>query len=195
MDMQMRLIPLGIEGAWLAESPIWSDERGYFREWFKIGDIEAATGINFSIQQANISQSDRGVIRGIHYSLAPEGQSKWITCVQGSILDVVVDIRPDSATFGKYKSVVLSGSEGRAVLIGPGLGHAFLSLENKTTIAYLLSSEYSPTQEFEIRPTDSELAIDWESHFDGGSTPTLSSKDATAPTMRERLSQGHLPKY
>jgi dTDP-4-dehydrorhamnose 3,5-epimerase len=174
---------------------VWSDERGFFREWFKGEDIKAATGIDFAIQQANMSQSARGVIRGIHYSLAPEGQAKWVTCVHGSILDVVVDIRPNSVTFGKYESVVLNANEGRAVLIGPGLGHAFLSLEDKTTIVYLLSSEYSPTQEFEIQPTDMQIAIDWQSHFHGDSTPTLSSKDASAPTMQERLLQGNLPKY
>ena len=98
----MKLTPLDIDGVWLAESPVWSDNRGFFREWFKCEDVKAATGIDFSIQQANISQSQRGVIRGIHYSLAPQGQAKWITCVQGSILDVVVDIRPKSPTYKKY---------------------------------------------------------------------------------------------
>ena len=100
----MKLTPLGIEGAWLAESPVWSDERGFFREWFKAEDILSATGIDFSIQQANISQSQHGVIRGIHYSLAPQGQAKWVTCVQGSILDVVVDIRPTSTTYKQHVS-------------------------------------------------------------------------------------------
>jgi dTDP-4-dehydrorhamnose 3,5-epimerase len=117
----MKLTSLGIDGAWLAESPVWSDERGFFREWFKSEDVFAATEINFSIQQANISQSQRGVIRGIHYSLASEGQAKWVTCVNGGIRDVIVDIRPSSPTFGKSVFVDLNGLDGRAVLIGPGL--------------------------------------------------------------------------
>jgi dTDP-4-dehydrorhamnose 3,5-epimerase len=190
----MELEPLGIDGVWLADSPVWSDERGFFREWFKGGDIKAATGIDFSIQQANISQSQQGVIRGIHYSLAPQGQAKWITCVSGSILDVVVDIRPDSPTFKKYVAVELKGNEGRALLIGAGLGHGFLSLEDNTSISYLLSSPYSPEFEFEIQPTDPEIKIDWQLHLIGGVGVVVSPKDAHAPTLAERLAEGKLPK-
>ena len=187
----MKLTPLGIDGAWVAESPVWSDERGFFREWFKSEDVLAATGINFSIQQANISQSQRGVIRGIHYSLAPQGQAKWVTCVNGSIRDVIVDIRPSSPTFGKSVFVDLNGLDGRAVLIGSGLGHGFASLAASSTIAYLLSSPYSPTEEFEINPMDPELGIDWG--VDLGEV-SLSEKDKMAPSLAERHRQGNLPK-
>lgn len=190
----MELTPLGIEGAWLAESPVWSDDRGFFREWFKSGDIQADTGINFSIQQANISQSQRGVIRGIHYSLAPHGQAKWVTCVIGSILDVVVDIRPNSPTYKKYIAVELKGNEGRALLIGPGLGHGFLALEDNTAISYLLSSPYSPEFELGIQPTDPEINIDWHLNLIGGVGIIVSPKDAQAPTLAERLAEGRLPK-
>lgn len=178
----MKLTPLGIEGAWLAESPIWSDERGYFREWFKTEDIKAATGIDFSIQQANISRSERGVIRGIHYSLAPEGQAKWVTCVSGSIRDVVVDVRPSSSTFGKSVCVDLDGLDGRAVLIGKGLGHGFASLAESSMVAYLLNSPYSPTEEFAINPFDPDLQIDWKLEID---EILLSEKDSKALTMVE----------
>lgn len=187
----MELTPLGIEGAWLAESEVWSDERGFFREWFKAEDVLSATGINFSIQQANISQSQRGVIRGIHYSLAPQGQAKWVTCVNGSIRDVIVDIRPSSSTFGKSVFVDLNGQDGRAVLIGAGLGHGFASLAHSSTIAYLLSSPYSPTEEFEINPMDLELGIDWGVEH---SKISLSEKDKIAPTLAERVTEGNLPK-
>ena len=185
----MELKPLGIEGAWLAESPVWSDERGFFREWFKSKDVKAATGIDFSIEQANISQSQRGVIRGIHYSLAPQGQAKWITCINGSIRDVIVDIRPSSQTFGKSIHVALDGLDGRAVLIAPGLGHGFASLADSSTIAYLLSSPYSPTEEFEINPLDPALGIDWGVDL---SVVSLSEKDKSAPTLAERLTEGKL---
>ena len=186
----MKLTSLGIDGAWVAESPVWSDERGFFREWFKSEDVLAATGINFSIQQANISQSQRGVIRGIHYSLAPEGQAKWVTCVNGGIRDVIVDIRPSSPTFGKSVFVELNGLDGRAVLVGPGLGHGFVSLADSSTIAYLLSSLYSPTEEFEINPLDPALGIDWGVD---GALVSLSEKDKLAPSIAERHGQGKLP--
>ena len=87
----MELTPLGIEGAWLAESPMWRDERGIFREWFKAEDVKNATGRDFGIEQANVSMSSAGTLRGIHYSMAPRGQAKWITCVSGAIKDVIVD--------------------------------------------------------------------------------------------------------
>jgi dTDP-4-dehydrorhamnose 3,5-epimerase len=186
----MKLTPLGIDGAWLAESPVWSDERGFFREWFKSEEVLAATGINLSIQQANISQSQRGVIRGIHYSLAPQGQAKWITCVNGSIRDVIVDIRPSSSTFGKSVFVDLNGLDGRAVLIGEGLGHGFASLADSSTIAYLLSSPYSPTEEFEINPMDPELGIDWGIDL---AEVSLSEKDKMAPSLAERHKESKLP--
>lgn len=186
----MKLTPLGIEGAWLAESAVWSDERGFFREWFKAEEVFAATGVNFSIQQANISESRVGVIRGIHYSLAANGQSKWITCVEGLMRDVVVDIRPNSPTFGKSVHIDLSGTDGRAVLIGAGLGHGFASLANSSTIAYLLSSPYSPTEEFEINPMDPELGIEWGLEH---SVLSFSEKDKFAPTLAARLNEGKLP--
>jgi dTDP-4-dehydrorhamnose 3,5-epimerase len=186
----MELTPLGIEGVWLAESPVWSDDRGFFREWFKSEDVHAATGINFSIQQANISQSQRGVIRGIHYSLAPQGQGKWVTCVSGSIRDVIVDIRPSSPTFGKSIHVDLDGQDGKAVLIGTGLGHGFASLADSSTIAYLLSSPYSPAEEFEINPLDPALGITWGVDF---SEVSLSDKDKNAPLLSDKLTNGLLP--
>ena len=187
----MNLTPLGIDGAWLAEATVWSDDRGFFREWFKSEDVLATTGIDFSIQQANISQSQRGVIRGIHYSLAPQGQAKWVTCVNGLIRDVIVDIRPSSPTWGKSVFVDLNGQDGRAVLIGAGLGHGFASLAQSSIIAYLLSSPYSPTEEFEINPMDPELGIDWGVDL---SEVSFSDKDKAAPSLAERHKEGKLPK-
>ena len=189
----MKLTPLGIEGAWLAESPLRSDERGSFRQWFICEEVLSKTGIDFSVQQANISISQRGVIRGIHYSLAPEGQSKWVACVQGSILDVIVDIRPESPTFKKYEIVELTGIGGQALLIGAGLGHGFLSLEDNTAIAYLLSSAYSPNLEYGIQPTDPELNINWHLELIGGVGVVFSTKDAQAPSLKERFTEGKLP--
>ena len=187
----MKLIALNIDGAWVAESPVWSDDRGFFREWFKFEDVKAATGREFGIEQANISHSSAGTLRGIHYSIAPRGQAKWITCVSGSIQDVIVDIRPDSKTFGQWIDVELSGDSGQAVLISEGLGHGFLALEDNTAVAYLVSTPFSPTDEFEINPLDEKIAIKWGMEL---SSLKISGKDKIAPTLAERLAEGKLPK-
>ena len=185
----MELTPLGIEGAWLAESPVWSDERGFFREWFKSEDIEKVTGKSFGIEQANISVSSKGTLRGIHYSVAPRGQAKWVTCVAGSIKDVIVDIRPESKTFGKWVEVDLSSNSGKAVYIGEGLGHGFIALEDNTAVAYLVSTPFSPSQEFEINPLDEEIGINWGLNL---GELKISEKDKNAPTLIERLREGKL---
>jgi dTDP-4-dehydrorhamnose 3,5-epimerase len=190
----MDLTPLNIEGAWLAESPVRKDDRGIFREWFKREEIELKSRFDFSVAQANISVSNKGVIRGIHYSVAPEGQAKWITCASGSILDVIVDIRPNSPTYKKIEYVHLNGDDGRSLLIAHGLGHGFLSLEENSTIAYLLSSRYSPENELEIIPTDTDLNIDWHLQLVRGSALILSTKDAQAPTLKEREQNNQLPR-
>lgn len=187
----MKLTPLGIDGAWVAESPVWSDDRGFFREWFKSEDVKAATGREFGIEQANISRSSAGTLRGIHYSIALRGQAKWITCVSGSIQDVIVDTRPDSKTFGHWVDVELKGDSGKAVFISEGLGHAFLALEDKTAVAYLVSTPFSPTDEFEINPLDEKIGIKWGMDL---SSLKISGKDKIAPTLAGRLAEGKLPK-
>jgi dTDP-4-dehydrorhamnose 3,5-epimerase len=186
----MELMPLGIEGVWLAGSPVWSDDRGFFREWFKSADVKNATGRDFGIEQANISLSSRGTLRGIHYSIAPRGQAKWITCISGSIKDVIVDIRPESKSFGQWIEVELSGDSGNAVFISEGLGHAFVALEDNTTVAYLVSTPFSPTDEFEINPLDEKIGINWGMDL---SELKISAKDRSAPTLVERLAEGKLP--
>jgi dTDP-4-dehydrorhamnose 3,5-epimerase len=186
----MELTPLGIEGAWLAESPVWSDDRGFFREWFKSTDVKNVTGRDFGIEQANISVSSKGTLRGIHYSIAPRGQAKWITCVTGSIKDVIVDIRPDSKSFGQWIEVELSGDSGKSVVISEGLGHGFLALEDNTAVAYLVSTPFSPRDEFEINPLDQKIGVYWGLDL---SELKISDKDQKAPTLAERLAEGNLP--
>jgi len=186
----MELTQLEIEGAWLAKSKVWTDERGTFREWFRHQDLVHLTGFNFEVAQGNISVSGRGVIRGIHYSLAPGGQAKWVTCVNGSIIDIIVDIRPKSPTYGKYISIEMQAGDGLALLIGSGLGHAFISLEEKTMISYLLTSPYSPEWEHEINPFDTEISIAWPSQV---TNIVLSEKDKNAPSLSDARVAGKLP--
>jgi dTDP-4-dehydrorhamnose 3,5-epimerase len=187
----VKILSLGIEGVWLAESPVWSDDRGFFREWFKSADVKNATGRDFGIEQANISLSSKGTLRGIHYSIAPRGQAKWITCVSGSIKDVIVDIRPDSKSFGQWIEVELRGDSGKAVLISERLGHGFVALEDNTAVAYLVSTPFSPSDEFEIYPLDKKIGINWGIDL---SELKISGKDKIAPTLAERLAEGKLPK-
>jgi len=187
----VKLTKLAIEGAWLAESPVWSDDRGSFREWFKSEEVKIATGRDFRIEQANISLSSRGTLRGIHYSIAPRGQAKWITCISGSIKDVVVDIRSESETFGKWIEVELKSDSGKAIFISEGLGHGFVALENNTAVAYLVSTPFSPLDEFEINPFDEKIAINWGVDL---CELKISQKDKNAPSLAERSSSGLLPK-
>ena len=178
-----KLTQLDISGAWLYESPTHNDDRGYFREWFKAELVREQLGRDFEIAQTNLSRSRKGVVRGIHFSTAPEGQAKWITCANGALWDVVVDIRPNSPTFKRWSAVELRADDGKAVFISEGLGHAFIALEDETVVTYLLSSPYSPKDEHAINPNDPEIAIKWPK------TPLLfSEKDSAAPTLKELLS-------
>jgi dTDP-4-dehydrorhamnose 3,5-epimerase len=186
----MDLTPLGIDGAWVGRSKVWHDARGNFREWFKAEEIAQVTGMNFHVAQANLSESKYGVLRGIHYSLAAEGQAKLVTCIAGTVKDVIVDIRPKSATFGKYVEFNLTGGSGDILLISSGLGHGFVSLEESSIVAYLVTSPYSPSEEFEINPLDSAIGINWEVDVN---QLLLSPKDANAMSLLEAQSIGKLP--
>lgn len=186
----MKFTPLEIDGVWLFESPMYRDDRGFFREWFNSELIEELSGRKFDVEQANISLSSKGTLRGIHYSIAPRGQAKWITCVTGSIKDVIVDIRPSSPTFGKWIDVELSGESGKAVFISEGLGHGFVALEDQSIVSYLISTIFSKADEFEINPLDPKIGIDWGLK---SASMTISKKDQTAPTLLEQLERGKLP--
>jgi dTDP-4-dehydrorhamnose 3,5-epimerase len=186
----MKFSELGIKGAWLVESATWSDNRGSFREWFKASEAEKNIGYAFNVEQANLSISDYGVVRGIHYSLAPQGHAKWFTCSHGEILDFIIDLRTNSATYRKVETVHLNGEGNKSVLIGSGLGHAFVSLAQGSVATYLLSSAYEPTFEFEVNPFDQTLKLDFGIPLN---KLTVSEKDKSAPTLNQREISGELP--
>lgn len=183
----MKISPLEIKGNWKATPETHSDPRGFFREWFKKSEIFEITGYNFDVSQANISTSQNGVLRGIHFSSAPEGQAKWVTCIAGAIMDVIVDLRPESETFRQWISVELNSENGEAIFVGERMGHAFLSLQDSTTVAYLLSSPYQPELEYGINPFDLSLGIEWPS-----SGLILSDKDQNAPSFEMQVRMGHV---
>jgi len=182
---------LSIEGAYLATHRVFPDERGLFREWFKAEEISTVDKA-FSVQQANYSKSKQWVIRGIHYSLAPEGQSKVVTCASGAIVDVLIDLRLDSPTYLKVEFIELTEDSGSVVFIPSGVGHGFIVESESASVVYLTSSGYSPEFEKAICPTDPALGIKWPLPI--GQIGTISKADTEAPTLLQARESGNLPK-
>jgi dTDP-4-dehydrorhamnose 3,5-epimerase len=182
---------MGIEGAWVMEPRVFQDNRGSFHEWFRAPEFHEAAGYGFGLAQANCSVSARGTLRGVHFADVPPGQAKYVTCVRGAVLDVVVDLRTGSPTYRAWEAVRLDDREHRAVHLAEGLGHAFMALTDDATVVYLCSRGYAPAHEHGVHPLDPDLAIDWPA----GLTPVLSEKDATAPTLAEAERAGLLPSY
>ncbi|OIJ63952.1 dTDP-4-dehydrorhamnose 3,5-epimerase [Streptomyces mangrovisoli] len=183
--------PLGIEGAWVLEPKVFPDERGSFHEWFQGPGFREATGHDLDLAQANCSVSKRGTLRGIHFADVPPGQAKYVTCVRGAVLDVVVDIRVGSPTYRQWEAVRLDDRTHAAVHLSEGLGHAFLALTDEATVVYLCSQGYAPEREHGVHPLDPDLAIEWPP----GVEPLLSPKDAQAPTLADAERRGLLPAY
>lgn len=184
--------PLPVAGAWLAHPRTFTDDRGRFAEWFRPDQLLAATGQRFPVAQANQSVSRRGVLRGIHFADVPPGQAKWVRCTAGEVLDVVVDLRVGSPTFGQHAAVPLSADAPTAVVIGEGLGHAFCALTDGAAVTYLLTTAYDPAVEHGVHPLDPTLGILWPippEHL------VLSEKDANAPSIAEAARSGLLPTW
>ncbi|MFF6805340.1 dTDP-4-dehydrorhamnose 3,5-epimerase family protein [Streptomyces sp. NPDC012616] len=180
---------LGIEGAWVDTPAVFTDDRGRFHEWFKADVFQDVVGQGLRLEQANCSRSARGTLRGVHAAAVPPGQAKYVTCVSGAVLDVVVDIRVGSPTFGMWEAVRLDDTTHRCVYLSEGLGHAFMALEDDSTVVYLCSRGYAPSREFGIHPLDPALGIAWPDDL----VPLLSAKDAAAPTLEEAERLGLLP--
>lgn len=187
----MQIEPLAVPDAFMITPRQFPDDRGVFLEWFKPDLLELETGHSLTVEQANCSVSSRGVLRGIHYADVPPGQAKYVTCFSGSVLDVVVDIRVGSPTFGAVDSVVLDAESRRAVYVAQGLGHGFMALSETATVSYLCSTPYAPDREHGLDPLDPGLGIDWPQDV----PPVLSPKDAEAPTLAQALDAGVLPRY
>jgi dTDP-4-dehydrorhamnose 3,5-epimerase len=182
---------LGIEGAWVYTPKIFHDDRGSFLENFRSDELAADTGYRLGVAQANCSVSRRGVIRGVHFSDVPPGQAKYVSCLHGAIIDVVIDLRVGSPGFGDWKAVRLDDHNRRSIFISEGLGHAFMALTDECTVLYLCSTPYAPGREHGVNPLDPAIGISWPTDVE----PILSEKDATAPSLDEALRGGLLPKY
>jgi len=188
---------LSVPGAWEITPRQFGDPRGVFLEWFKDAPFAEHAGHALNLAQANLSVSAAGVVRGIHFADVPPGQAKYVTCARGAVLDVVVDIRVGSPTFGQWDSVLLDDVDRRAIYLAEGLGHAFMSLEDDSTVLYLCSTGYNPTAEHGIHPLDAKIGVAWPSRSRDGSPlePLLSEKDEAAPTLAQALESGLLPRF
>jgi dTDP-4-dehydrorhamnose 3,5-epimerase len=183
---------LTVPGAWEITPQIHTDSRGLFFEWFSDSAFTEFAGHRLDPQQANCSVSSAGVLRGVHFAQLPPSQAKYVTCLRGSVFDVVVDIRVGSPTFGKWDAVVLDARDRRTIYISEGLGHAFLALEDDSTVMYLCSTGYAPGREHTINALDPALGIAWPS-VDG--EPILSDRDREAPSLAQVQAAGLLPTW
>ncbi len=185
----MKIRELAVPDSYVLDLVPHGDDRGRFTEWFRADVLAETTGAGLTPAQANHSVSARGVLRGLHFALVPPGQAKYVYCPAGQVLDVVVDVRVGSPTFGAHDTVLLDSEQPRAVYLSEGLGHAFLSLADGSSVTYLVSTGYSPDREFAVDPLDPALGLPWPSDV----TFELSARDRAAPTLAQAREQGLLP--
>ena len=186
----MDIRPLSIEGAWEISPKLHGDPRGLFTEWYRFDHLAAVIGHPLNLAQGNLSVSAKDVVRGIHFADVPPGQAKYVMCPRGAVLDVIVDIRVGSPTFGQWQGVRLDDESRKAVYIAEGLGHGFCALTDDATLTYLCSATYNPGHEHGIHPLDAELAIEWPAEV-----PLLSERDTKSPSLAEAKDSGLLPNY
>lgn len=180
--MKLSIRPLGLEGVVEITPARFGDARGFFSETYNESDFRQA-GIDVSFIQDNHSYSaQRGVLRGLHYQLAPWEQDKLVRVVRGAVFDVAVDIRRSSPDFGKWVGVELSADKGNQIFVPAGFAHGFVTLTDDTEVIYKVSRPYAPDHERSIRFDDSDLAIHWPVD---ASDISASDKDLAAPNLRQ----------
>ena len=179
---RMKYIQTEIAGLWIIEPKVLSDSRGYFMESFKQEVFNQNVGKVDFIQE-NESGSSRGVLRGLHYQLAPYSQAKLVRVIEGTVLDVAVDLRKGSPTFGKYMAVELSGQNKRQFYIPQGFAHGFHVLSERAVFTYKVDNPYMPSHERSLRFDDSQIGIDWQ--ITDPENVILSEKNKNAPLLAE----------
>jgi dTDP-4-dehydrorhamnose 3,5-epimerase len=176
----MEVRPSAIPDVLVMEPKVFGDERGFFFESYNERRLDEAVGRELRFVQDNHSRSRRGVLRGLHYQVPPHAQGKLVRVTSGAVFDVAVDIRPASPTFRRWVGVELSAENHRQLWIPAGLAHGFLVLTDTADFLYKTTEYYAPQAERCIRWDDADLAIRWP---DLGMPPSLSPKDASAPTL------------
>ena len=175
----MKIIKTAFEGLLIIKPDVFSDERGYFFESYNSEKLKEL-GYDWQFAQDNQSMSAKNVLRGLHFQYPPFEQAKLIRVIRGSVLDVVVDIRKESRTFGKAHSIILNGTDHTMLFVPPGFAHGFVSLEDQSIFFYICSKPYNKESEGALRWNDPALNIDW-----GIQKPLLSPKDEVAPLLSE----------
>lgn len=187
----VKKIETNLQDCFILEPDRFGDDRGYFSPYFIQGDLDKL-GIKFErVVQANRSKSSKGVVRGLHFQKDPKCQAKIVEVINGAAIDVVVDIREGSPTYGQHTSVLLTPDNNRQLFVPRGYAHGFISLEDNTIFQYLIDNDYAPSMEGGIYWNDPELGIDWEGMFNdyGIDEPLTSEKDAKHLTLSKS------PKY
>lgn len=187
----MKVRELSIPGCFQFIPGQHRDDRGTFLEWFRADEFAQAVGHRLTVAQANHSVSGLGVLRGLHYALVPPGQAKYVYCPYGAVLDLAVDIRSGSPSFGNYDAVRLDDVDRAAVYLPEGIGHAFVSLAESSMLTYLCSTGYEPDREQAIDPLDPELGLPWPDDLE----LVLSARDRAAPGLAAAGAEGLLPSY
>jgi dTDP-4-dehydrorhamnose 3,5-epimerase len=171
----MNYIATNLNGLYVIEPKVFGDHRGYFLESFR-QDLFDKLETNLKFVQDNQSKSAKNILRGLHFQRAPKSQGKLVQVIKGAVLDVVVDIRKESSTFGQHFSIELNEKNKKLLWIPPGFAHGFLTLEDETIFSYKCTDYYAPELEGSIRWNDETLNIQW-----GIDIPILSEKDKNAP--------------
>lgn len=179
----MNYIQTEIEGVWLIEPKVFRDERGYFMEAFKEEEFKAHVG-NVHFVQDNESKSSFGVLRGLHYQKGEFSQAKLVRVIKGKVLDVAVDMRKSSPTFGKHVSVELSEENQRQFFIPRGFAHGFLVLSDEAIFTYKIDNVYAPQAEASVRYNDETIGINWPVSEE---QVLLSPKDKSAPSFQDAV--------
>ena len=187
----MQVQQLAVTGGYAFTPEPLHDKRGLFVSPMQEKPFRDAVGHTFVVAQSNHIQSVRGALRGVHFTTTPPGQEKYVYCMRGRALDVIVDIRVGSPTFGAWDAVELDSESFRAMYFPRGTAHAFLALEDDTVMSYLVTTGYRPELEKAIDPYDRELGLPWPADVD----VVLSERDTIAPSLREAERLGLLPRY
>ena len=180
----MEFIPQSIADVWIIEPKVHGDERGYFAETYRQDKFEDALGYRVNFVQDNESKSYKGVLRGLHFQLAPYAQSKLVRVIEGTVLDVAVDVRRGSPSFGQHVAVELSGVNKKQIFIPRGFAHGFLVLTDTATFAYKVDNFYSPECDRGLAFDDIDLNIDWKLTKQ---KLLVSDKDSQQPRLTELM--------
>ena len=187
----MKIIPTELKDCYILEPNRFGDERGYFSPFFIQEELNKNNIFFDSVVQANRSKSSKGVVRGLHFQKDPKCQTKIVEVINGKAIDVVVDIRVGSPTYGKYTAVLLTPDNNRQLYVPRGFAHGFISLEDNTIFQYLIDNDYAPDKEAGILWNDEELNIPWDEMFKEYNieNPLLSDND------KKHLTLSKSPKY